>query len=221
MFALGLGNLFEHFGELVEGLPVVFAKLGDAPLREHKPDHRVQGVIDKVQLFAVASDARDDLTFTLSIARLHLVHHHVDKPDLLLACRRIQEVGPREPQRSYPLANVAPKGPLIEGISWQRVRVLTGILRHHVRASFAVVITCVSLDQYATDRKPASEFKKPPLPRTKREHKANTRNPPLASFPRSVPGRPSSCLRLLAGPALLEHYLHSRFAVRPTTARSA
>jgi class 3 adenylate cyclase len=29
--------------------------------------------------------------------------------------------------------------------------------------------------------------------------KANTRNRPLASFPRSVPGRPSSCLRLLAG----------------------
>src|SRR5215203_1900973 len=83
-------------------------------------------------------------------------------PDLLLACRRIQEVGPREPQRSYPLANVAPKGPLIEGVSWQRVRVLGGVLRHHVRASFAVVITCVSLDQYGTDRKPASEFKNHP-----------------------------------------------------------
>jgi hypothetical protein len=37
--------------------------------------------------------------------------------------------------------------------------VLTGVLRHHVRASFAVVITCVSLDQCGTDRKPASEFK--------------------------------------------------------------
>jgi hypothetical protein len=31
-----------------------------------------------------------------------------------------------------------------------------------VQASFAVVITCVSLDQDGTDRKPASEFKNHP-----------------------------------------------------------
>src|SRR5215208_1988405 len=33
--------------------------------------------------------------------------------------------------------------------------------------------------------------------RTKRDHEANTRNPPPASFPRSVPGRPSSLAPLL------------------------